>query len=80
MNPIEYQDLQLEEQASLIFLKGNFISKISFFQLSILLYRVNEEFVEIWYNTISGTVRKVEPLKGKSISPFIKHLYKTHLN
>lgn len=80
MNPIEFQDLQLEEQAQIIFHKGHFISKTIFFQLSISLYRINEEFVEIWYNTQSGTIRKVEPLKEWTINPFIKFLYKTSLN
>ena len=75
MNPIQFKDLQLEEQARMIFLKGTFISKIMFFQLGISMYRLNEEFVEIWYNTRTGTIRKIETLKHKKISPFIKHLH-----
>ncbi len=80
MNPTAYQGLALEEQARLIFHEGNFISKITFFQLSISLYRVNHEFVEIWYNTSTGTIRKIEPLREWTISPFVKHLYKMNLN
>lgn len=75
MNPIEFKDLALEEQARLIFCKGTFVSKILFFQLGISLYRIDSGFVEIWYNTLTGTIRKIEPLKDKKISPYIKHLY-----
>lgn len=80
MNPIAFKDLQLEEQARMIFLEGVFVSKIMFFQLSISMYRVNNEFVEIWYNTKSRTIRKIEPLKYNKISPFIKHLHKYSAN
>lgn len=75
MNSIAFSNLELEEQAKLIFLKGFYVKKILFFQLSISLFRINDEFVEIWYNTQSGTIRKIELLQNKEINPFVKHLF-----
>lgn len=80
MSPIEFDDLKLDEKARIIFSKGSFVSKVMFFQLGISLYRINDKFVEIWYNTPTGTVRKVDYLNDKEISPYIKHLHMPSLN
>lgn len=80
MRNITFNNLALEEQARQIFLRGHYVNKISFFQLSISLFRINDEFVEIWYNTLTGTIRKIEPLQNRAINPFIKHLFATSPN
>lgn len=80
INTTAFRNLEAEEQARLIFDNGVFVSKVLFFQLSISLFRINDEFVEIWYNTLTGTIRKIEPLQHKAISPFIKHLFVTGSN
>lgn len=80
MIPIGFDDLQLDEKARLIISKGSYVSKTMFFQLGISLYRINDKFIEIWYNTQSGTVRKVDYLNDKEINPYIKHMYVPSLN
>lgn len=80
INTTAFRNLEVEDQARLIFRKGVFINKTLFFQLSISLFRINDEFIEIWYNTLTGTIRKIEPLQHKSISPYIKHLFSMSIN
>ena len=80
INTTAFRSLETDVQARLIFDNGVFISKILYFQLSISLFRIDDEFVEIWYNTLTGTIRKIEPLQQKKISPFIKHLAMVSVN
>lgn len=74
------QNLTTDEKAMLVMQKGSLISSSEYAKLQIDLYRVDEEFVEIWYNTFLESVSKIEILKNKSINPFLKYLKISSVN
>lgn len=66
--------LTTDEKAILIMQRGSLISSSEFLNLSIDLYRVDDDFIEIWYSTSADKVYKIEFLKEKAINPFLKYL------
>ncbi|AHM60501.1 hypothetical protein D770_11220 [Flammeovirgaceae bacterium 311] len=80
MKPIDFDKLSLDEKAKLILSKGVYVSKSEFFQLEISLYRIENDFVELWYEPITGRVMRIDYLKGKKVNPYLKHLCASNLN
>ena len=68
------ENLTIDEIAMLVIQKGSFVSSSEYHNLCISLYRIDNEFVEIWHNTLEDNVNKVEVLKNKMINPFLKYL------
>lgn len=80
MKITDFDNLTIDEKARLILSRGVYVSKSEFFQLEISLYRIEDEFVEIWYEPITGRVLKIDYLKNKPINPYLKHLTAGNLN
>ena len=80
MKPAEFDSLTIDEKAKLILNKGVYVSRSEFFQLEISLYRMDDEFVELWYESLSGRIYKIDYIKDKSINPYLKHLSANNLN
>lgn len=80
MKPTGFDSLTIDEKAKVILNRGVYVSKSEFFQLEISLYRIDNAFVELWYEPISGRIFKIEYLKNKSVNPYLKHLVSGNLN
>lgn len=80
MKPIDFDKLSLDEKARLILSKGVYVSKSEYFQLEISLYRIDNDFVELWYEPITGKVMRIDYLKDKEVNPYLKHLCASNLN
>lgn len=80
MKPAEFDNLTTNEKARMILSRGVYVSKSEFFQLEISLYRIDDVFVELWYEPINGRIFKIDYLKNKKINPYLKHLGATNLN
>lgn len=80
MKPIGFDNLTIDEKAKVILNQGVYVSKSEFFQLEISLYRIDNEFVELWYEPLSGRIFKIEYLKNKPVNPYLKHLVSGNLN
>ena len=80
MKPAEFDNLTTDEKAKVILRRGAYVSKSEFFQLEISLYRMDDEFVELWYEPIVGTILKIGYLKDRKINPYLKHLGSGNLN
>jgi len=80
MSPVEFENLTLNEKAKLIIKEGVFLSKSKYKKLEITLYRVEDFFIEIWYEPFLEKVYKIDNLHSKKINPFLKHLNITSLN
>lgn len=73
-------NLTIDEKAVLIRNNGSIISQCDYRGLNITLYRVDNEFLEIWYLIKMKKVLKIESLKDKAINPYLKYLNLSHLN
>jgi len=80
MNPVEFESLTLNEKAKIIIKDGVFLSKSNYTQLEITLYRVNDFFIEIWYEPSLERVFKIDNLHDKKVNPFLKHLNLASMN
>jgi hypothetical protein len=80
MKITDFDSLTIDEKARLILSQGIYVSKSEFTKLEISLYRIEDEFVEIWYEPVSGKVLQIDYLKNKAINPYLKHLTAGNLN
>ena len=80
MKQTEFENLTIDEKARLVLNRGVYVSKSEFFQLEVSLYRIDDEFVELWYELMSGRSLKIAYLKEKKINPYLKHLSARNLN
>lgn len=80
MKSAEFDSLTIDEKVKVVLNRGVYVSKSEFFQLEISLYRVDNEFVELWYESLTGKVFRIDYLKNKSINPYLKHLASNNLN
>jgi len=80
MTPVEFESLTLNEKAKVIIKDGVFLSKSKYKELEITLYRINDFFIEIWYEPTLERVFKIDNLSDKKVNPFLKHLSLASLN
>lgn len=80
MKPAEFENLTIDQKTRMVLKKGVYISKSEFFQLEVSLYRIDDEFVELWYEPIEGRIFKIDYLKNKKVNPYLKHLGTNNLN
>lgn len=80
MKPAGFDHLTINEKAKVILSRGVYVSKSEFFQLEISLYRIDNEFVELWYEPVTGRIYKIDYLKNKAVNPYLKHLVADSLN
>lgn len=80
MDSLSFNPFTLDERASVIIEDGTYVSTCNFSDLEILLYRYENEFVEIWYSISSKKLLRVDNLSEKLINPFLKHLSGFNLN
>jgi hypothetical protein len=80
MKYADFDNLTIDEKAKVILSRGVYVSKSEFFQLEISLYRIHDEFVELWYEPITGRIYKIDYLKNKKINPYLKHLISENMN
>lgn len=79
MKDIRSNRLTLDEKAMLIKSTGLEISSCSYANISVTLYRIKDEFVEIWRDITLRIVR-IESLKEKTVNPYLKYLNLANLN
>lgn len=72
--------LTMDEKAVLIMANGREISQCIYSDIRITLYRLKEDFIEVWQDMRSIKVMKVENVKNKSINPYLKYLDFCNLN
>lgn len=77
---LPFEQLDLAERAELVLNEGNFISKSTFHQLEISLYRLGEEFVEMWYDIYNKQVVNIDAMNNRAINPFLKHIAALSIN
>ncbi|HAA15265.1 MAG TPA: hypothetical protein DCE41_27635 [Cytophagales bacterium] len=81
MNPSATSDYQgLSIEARNILEHGVFVTKSEFYQVEVSLYKMDQEFVEVWYDTKREAITQIGYLKGHPINPFIKHISPVSLN
>lgn len=80
MKPAEFDSLTIDEKAKVILNRGVYVSKSEFFQLEISLYRIDDEFVELWYEPVTGKIFKIDYLNNKPVNPYLKHLTSSNYN
>lgn len=80
MNYLGSNQLTMDEKAVFIKSNGLEISKCMYSNISVTLYRLKEDFIEIWLDVKSIKVVKIEAVKNKSINPYLKYLDLTNLN
>ena len=64
----------LQQKAKFVIDEGIYLSKSSYKYLEINLYKVDGEFVEVWYSTKLSRIIKVDFLVKKDINPYLKHI------
>lgn len=79
MKDLRSNQLTLDEKAVLIKNTGLEISSCSYANLNITLYRIKDDFIEIWRDLSRGIV-KVESLRDKAVNPYLKYLNLVNLN
>lgn len=80
MKVVDFERLTFSQKAKIVLKEGSFVSKASFHNLEISLYKLDDVFVEIWYEPFTETMKKIISLKKDSFMPFLKHLNFTTLN
>jgi hypothetical protein len=73
-------NLTIDEKAVLIQSNGLEISHCIYSDISVTLYRIKEDFIEIWQDVKAIKVLKIVPIKDNSINPFLKYLDIASLN
>ncbi|MDQ3536151.1 MAG: hypothetical protein M3421_11055 [Bacteroidota bacterium] len=80
MRPNDFQHLAINEKARIILNNGSFVYKSEFHHLEISLYKVEENYVEIWFDPIKGKITNIDYVNDKPINPYLKHLGFNNLN
>jgi len=81
MNPSATSDHQgMCIEARNILEHGVFVTTSEFYQIEISLYKMDNEFVEVWYDTKREAITQIGYLKDHPVNPFIKHISKVSLN
>jgi len=79
MKDLRSNQLTLDEKAVLIKNTGLEVSSCSYANLNITLYRIQDEFIEIWRDFASRII-KIESLRDKAVNPYLKYLNLANLN
>jgi hypothetical protein len=79
MKAAKFLSLTNLEKGFHVLLDGIYISQKKFKNYDISLFRMDKNFVEIWYEK-NGDIDRIEYLTGKEIIPYIKHLYNDQQN
>jgi hypothetical protein len=74
MKSLNFESLSVEERALLILSDGKFVSKSMFKNVEISLFRIEDHFLEVWYEPAIEKVTKVLPLSKHDFDPYLKHL------
>jgi hypothetical protein len=74
MKAEKFKNMTLDEKTLLIMEKGKFISKGSYSGVEIDLYKLEESFVEIWYDIYMDKISKIEYLQDRPVNPYLKFL------
>jgi hypothetical protein len=69
-----FEQLDLAEKAELVLNEGHYISKSTFYQLEISLYRLEDEFVEMWYDVYNKQIVNIYAMNNRVINPYLKHV------
>lgn len=65
--------LGIDAKARVILEHGVYVTSSEFYQIEITLYKIDDEFVEIWYDTKREEITRIDRLNTQSINPFLKH-------
>ncbi len=66
MSPIDYMELDLDDQVKYVYQNGEFVMDIRYYAYKINLYRLHDYLVEVFYNHLSDEIEKVMPLNKDS--------------
>lgn len=74
MNSGRFAKMTDDEKTVMIMEKGKFVSKGKFLGLEVDLYKIEDSFVEIWYDLFLDKITRIEYLQNKSVNPYLKYL------
>ena len=60
-------------QARNILEDGVFVTKSTFYQVEISLYKMDDRFVEVWYDVKQKGITDIVYLDTRTVNPFLKH-------
>ena len=67
-------------QARNILEHGVFVTTSNFYQVEISLYKMDHQFVEVWYDTKREAITQIGYLDDSSVNPYLKHFATLSLN
>jgi len=66
MNLNKFYDLAIPEQCRILYLEGEFLMAIRYYQYKVNLYALGNELVEVFYNHKLDTIHKINSLDYSS--------------
>lgn len=61
-----FYKLPIPDQCRLLYLEGEFIMAIRYYEFKVNLYRIGGELIEVFYNHKLDRIHKIEPLDNTS--------------
>ena len=69
-----YNGLSLNDIGEMIKMEGKLIANQEFLNIEVSLYFIDGDVIEVWLDTISEDVLKLEHIWESKIDPFLKYL------
>lgn len=79
-NSFDFDKLSISKKAEIVLSEGIYVSQSKFYQLEISLYRIGDQFIEMWYDTFVGQIINIQPMEGRAINPYLKHIEILNMN
>ena len=66
MNLNKFYDLSVPDQCRMLYLEGEFLMAIRYYEYKVNLYALGSELVEVFYNHKLDKIHKIQPLDHTS--------------
>jgi hypothetical protein len=66
VNLTKFYDLDTPEQCRVLYLEGDFLMAIRYYEFKVNLYSLGSELVEVFYNHKLDRIHKIQPLDHSS--------------
>jgi hypothetical protein len=66
MNLTKFYDLDVPEQCRVLYLEGEFLMAIRYYEHKVNLYALGKDLVEVFYNHKLDKIHKIQPLDHTS--------------
>ena len=66
MNLTKFYDLETPEQCRVLYLEGEFLMAIRYYEYKVNLYLLGSELIEVFYNHKLDRIHKIQSLDNKS--------------